>query len=119
MKSLQFCIFIIVFVASTAHGDDNDTDKIEYLLTSVGSSECVFIRNGNEHTSKDAEKHLRMKYRRGKRWATSTGSFISRIATKSSFSGKPYLMRCGEEEAGPTADWLRERLSEYPSTVRQ
>ncbi len=103
---------MIVLIVSTAHAGDDEAERIEYLLSSVGNSECVFIRNGTEHTAEDAEKHLRMKYRRGKKWVASTESFINRIATKSSFSGKLYRIRCGEQEAQPTAVWLRERLSE-------
>jgi len=74
----------------------------------------VFIRNGNEYTPEDAEKHLRMKYKRGKKRVTNAEAFINLIATKSSFSGKSYLIRCGEQAPQPTADWLRERLSGYP-----
>ncbi len=87
-------------------------DAIEYLLTAVGDSECVFIRNGKEHSAKDAEDHLRMKYRRGKRHVSSTETFIKRIATKSSMSGKKYMIRCKGMDAMPTAEWLEARLEE-------
>jgi len=114
----QICAFILVLTASSTRASDDDAEKIEYLLAYVRSSECVFIRNGNEHTPEDAEKHLRMKYERGKKRVTSAETFINLIATKSSFSGKPYRIRCGEQEPQLTTDWLRERLSGYPGTIR-
>ena len=87
--------------------------EIDYLLTAVGSSECTFIRNGNSHAAEDAEAHLRMKYKRGKRWASTTEKFIERLASKSSFSKKPYYIQCGEQEQVGSGEWLTQRLQEY------
>ena len=92
---------------------EDETQVIEHLLAAVGSSGCTFIRNGKEYPADDAEKHLRMKYRRGKRWAPTAEKFIDRIATKSSFSGKPYYIRCGDMAARPTSEWFREELANH------
>ncbi|MEM9208274.1 MAG: DUF5329 family protein [Pseudomonadota bacterium] len=99
--------------APTVASDDDAT--IEALLVAVGESACTFIRNGKEYSSTDAEDHLRMKYRRGKQWATDAETFIERIASKSSFSGKPYRIRCGNGAAELTSDWLAARLTEIES----
>ena len=99
-----------------AKADEESTVQIEYLLTSIAESGCVFIRNGMEHDAVAAESHLRMKYRRGKKWVTDAESFITRLATKSSFSGRPYRIRCPGEEAMATADWLNQKLSTYIET---
>ena len=87
--------------------------EIDYLLTAVGSSDCAFIRNGSRHEAEDAEAHLRMKYKRAKRWAPTTEKFIERLASKSSFSKKPYFIQCGEQEKVPSGNWLTQRLQEY------
>lgn len=112
MKFFLTAIAMLVLLASALQAAEADTEAIEYLLDAIGSSDCTFIRNGGEHSAADAEKHLRMKYRRGKKWVTDAESFISRIATRSSFSGKPYRIQCGDEEALSTADWLRATLAE-------
>jgi hypothetical protein len=91
--------------------------EIDYLLTTVGSSDCAFIRNGSRHDAEDAEAHLRMKYKRGKRWASTTEKFIERLASKSSFSKKPYFIQCGEQEQVPSGDWLTQRLQEYRNSA--
>ena len=87
--------------------------EIDYLLTAVGGSDCVFIRNGKRHDSADAEDHLRMKYRRGKRYAPTSEDFIERLASKSSMSKKPYQIDCPGEGPVPSSDWLTLRLAEF------
>ena len=54
-----------------------------------------------------------MKYRRGKRYASTTEKFIERLASKSSMSRKPYYIECPGDEAVPTgrvADGAAHRL---------
>ena len=87
-------------------------EEIEYLLLSVGDSGCEFIRNGKTHTAEDAEAHLRMKYRRGKRYAKTAELFIERLATASSLTNRPYEIAC-DGRIEHTADWLRARLDDF------
>ena len=89
--------------------------EIEFLLTAVGDSGCLFVRNGETYPSSDAEAHLRMKYRRGERYAPTAEKFIERLASGSSISKEPYLIRCGDEAPIPTGDWFFEQLREYRS----
>jgi len=98
--------------------DDAVPVEIDFLLKSVGSSDCTFIRNGERHESLAAEDHLRMKYRRGKRYATSGEEFIERLASKSSLSKKLYYIECEGDEKIPSGDWLMERLGEYRTVTK-
>lgn len=93
--------------------DDEVPAEIDYLLRAIGSSNCSFIRNGENYDSRSAEDHLRMKYRRGKRYAASSEDFIERLASKSYLSKKAYYIECEGEEKIPSGDWLLERLGEY------
>ncbi|MFT7286660.1 MAG: hypothetical protein ACI87W_000768 [Halieaceae bacterium] len=90
--------------------------EIEYLLSAIGNSGCTFIRNGSSHSPENAEAHLRKKYERGRKYASTAEKFIERLATASSWSKKPYTMRCVDEEATPTGDWLRRKLLNYRQT---
>ena len=92
---------------------DEAPAEIEYLLSTIGSSECTFIRNGERHDAQDAEAHLRLKYRRGKRYAPTSDQFIERLASKSSLSKKPYYIECESEERMAFGQWLMQRLNEY------
>ena len=94
-------------------GAENTQAEIQYLLNVVGESGCTFIRNGKEHDSADAESHMAMKYGRGKRWVNSAEQFIERIATQSSFSGKPYFIQCADQVPRPTGEWLAEQLDRH------
>ena len=87
--------------------------EIDYLLNTIGSSDCTFIRNGKRHNAQDAEAHLRIKYRRGKRYAPTSEKFIERLASKSSLSNKPYHIECESEERLAFGQWLMQRLDEY------
>ena len=77
--------------------------------TSSGESECEFNRNGSLHSAEAAAEHLELKYSRGKRYADSAEAFIERLASKSSWSGKPYQMIC-DGETQPAGDWLTATL---------
>jgi hypothetical protein len=91
----------------------NPETEIQYLLESVGQSNCIFIRNGESHAATEAESHLRMKYRRGKFWVDNSEQFIERIASKSSWSGKPYFIECPNSDRRPSGDWLLEKLTAH------
>lgn len=108
------CLFILPMLIAPMRVMANDAEvEIEYLLSSVGSSGCVFIRNGKSHNAEDAEDHLRMKYDNGRRYATTSEKFIERLASKSSLSRRAYYIDCEDEERLNSGDWFKQRLSEY------
>ena len=111
---MRFFAFVLLFclLPFAALADDAAPAEIDYLLSSVGSSDCTFIRNGERYDSRSAEDHLRMKYRRGKRYAQTSEKFIERLASNSYLSKKLYYIEC-EGEKMPSGDWLMKRLGEY------
>lgn len=93
--------------------------EIDYLLSTIGKSQCTFERNGKRYAAEEAEAHLRMKLKRGKRYATTTEHFIKRLASKSSMSNKLYFIDCDGYERKPSGEWLTEVLLDYRSSSRQ
>lgn len=87
--------------------------EIEVLIQAVASSGCEFERNGDRHEAAAAADHLRLKYRRGKRYATSAEKFIDRLASKSSFTGRQYLMLCPGEDEQTANAWLHAALNAH------
>jgi len=87
-------------------------EEISHLLQYIEKSECVLFRNGKEHTPAEALEHIRMKYEHVRKKVKAAEDFIEYAATKSSLSGKPYLVRCAEKER-PTGEWLREELVRF------
>ena len=112
MKQMIALSILLVFAPSIVRADQTAAE-IDYLLTTIGHSDCVFVRNGKEYDAEDAEAHLRMKYKRGKRYAPTTEKFIERLASKSSMSKKPYFIECTGDERVPSGQWLTQRLNEY------
>ena len=104
---------LLIGLVQSAAGADAVPAEIDYLLTTMGSSDCTFIRNGKEYDADDAEAHLRMKYRRGKRYAKTTEDFIDNLASRSSMSKKPYHIACDQQDTVESGAWLMQLLEEY------
>ena len=107
LAGMTVCLF------SPANGAGSAAEEINYLLQSVAQSNCAFFRNGKEHTSVEAEAHLRMKYERGRSYIDSAEQFIDRMASKSSLSGRTYFMQCSGQERQPSGQWLSEQLTDF------
>ncbi len=86
--------------------------EIQYLLQFVATSGCTFIRNGSDSNPADAADHLRLKFRRGKRYVKSAEQFIDRLASESSWTGKKYSVNC-QGETSETGPWLHRALEEH------
>jgi len=110
---LSLFIIVAVWLHSPALFAEDPDPEIDHLLEAIGDSDCVFIRNGTRHDAEKAEEHLRMKYNRGRRYATSAEAFIDRLASKSSMTRKLYMMECPGAEAEPSGDWLMRRLETF------
>ncbi|HSM31766.1 MAG TPA: DUF5329 domain-containing protein [Woeseiaceae bacterium] len=112
MRWISLVMALALLMPAVAIAGDAEVE-IEHLITTVGESGCTFIRNGSRHDAEDAASHMRLKYRRGKRYATTAELFIERLASKSSFTGKPYKIECPGSDAVPSGDWLMARLHEF------
>lgn len=90
----------------------DSSKEIARLFTLLESSKCEFNRNGAWYSAGEASAHLHRKYAylQKKRALTTTESFIERAATRSSVSGKPYLVRCGNAAPIPSKLWFSRKL---------
>ncbi|MEX3958056.1 DUF5329 domain-containing protein [Trinickia sp. EG282A] len=86
--------------------------EIMSLLNRVETSNCRFNRNGAWYSGKEAKAHLltKLHYLENRTTLTSTEQFIGLAASKSSISGKPYLVQCGDAPSLPSATWLTTQL---------
>ena len=91
--------------------------KIEALLTHLaGLSDTTFIRNGSTYDAKTAAKFLRKKWEANEKDIKTAADFITKAATASSTTGKPYLIRPKNAAEIPCADYLNDELKklEFP-----
>jgi hypothetical protein len=110
MRMPTLLVFLLLLPVPTAAVGMEE--EIAHLLLYVEASGCTFVRNGKEHTAAEGREHIAMKYDHVKKRVKSTEDFIKYAASKSSLSGKPYTVRCGDEEM-PTAGWLSAELARF------
>lgn len=93
----------------------SEREKIQALLNALESSKCTFIRNGTEYPAGKAREHLERKLSSaGGRIATAR-QFIKYIASGSSMTGAPYLVKLPDGRTIETSVWLHEKLKEIES----
>lgn len=87
--------------------------EIDALMSRMSASGCRFERNGSWHNALDAREHLMRKLayiERRPETLASAEQFIDVAASKSSFSGKPYRVKCGSAEPLASREWLNREL---------
>jgi hypothetical protein len=112
----RFYACLLFLLAATAFAAA-PRDEIESLLAYVGNLEgAVFIRNGSEHTPKEAAAHLRMKWEKQADKIRTAEDFITLCAAKSSISGQSYQIRFAEGTTRDSAEVLMRRLADIRRT---
>jgi hypothetical protein len=89
--------------------------EIEALIRAVAESGCIYTRNGTDHDAVEAADHLRLKYRRGKRYIDSAEQFIDRLASESSWTGRAYTITCDGTTLSSN-EWLHRELKALRDT---
>jgi len=103
-----------------AWADPRVHGEIVALLGVVEQGGCAFMRNGSWYSSADARKMLEHKLGEAMRapgGVTSTEQFIEDSASRSSMSGKPYMVRCAEAKPVESGHWLRVKLAEMRTSA--
>ena len=85
--------------------------RIDRLIEYVWARKDVrFIRNGSDYSCEDAAKFMRGKMNAMGEHVSSAEQFIDQIASKSSTSGQPYMIRFPDGKTTPVAQFLGEEL---------
>ena len=86
--------------------------EIEGLIAALGRSGCAFERNGEWYDGARARTHLGRKYDylRRRDPAGSAESFIERVASRSSTSGRAYHVRCPGKPVVSASAWFHRQL---------
>ena len=90
-------------------------EEIDHLFDYISHSSCEFNRNGSWYDMAAAKAHVNNKYEylkeRGQ--IDTAESFIDNAASKSSFSGKDYQVRCPGAQAVASGSWLKAELARF------
>jgi len=121
MKNVLLLIAVFCCSSSFAADMQADTEKeILHLLKYLEDSNCAFNRNDTWYSTYKAVKHIEKKYRyyMKKGRINSAEQFIDLAASRSSMSGKPYLVRCGDSGPVESSTWFIEELKRFRKTYQ-
>jgi len=112
---LKKLFLLISLLALSAFADT--ASEIAHLMDYVKKTECTYIRNGSEHNGVDAAAHIKKKYDyyndKGK--IHSAEDFIRLSASRSTMSGRKYMISCPCEAKVESGKWLLKELKQYRS----
>ena len=112
---MQKIIVSILLLLLGSPGYGATQDEIDHLLVFVETSNCVFIRNGNEYSGADAVSHINRKYKYFEDDIDSAEKFIQLSATKSTRTSQPYYIECPGTAKIQSSTWLLLELGRYRS----
>ncbi len=108
----RFLLPLLALVAGLpVFGAMSPNEEIEHLLKYMATLKgATFVRNGVSYSAAEAEAHLRQKWAFVGARITSADDFITFCATKSSISGRAYLIHYADGHEEPSALVLRSEL---------
>jgi hypothetical protein len=94
-----------------------EAQKIEALIQAVANLRgAVFLRNGTEHSPREAADHLRLKWRNAGTRVKTAPDFIRHCGSGSSMSGEAYRIRLQDGRTVLARDWLWAELKRIEGT---
>jgi hypothetical protein len=112
-KSALLGLVLAFTLLMTASAMATDTrEEIDHLLSFIAASPCTFIRNGVAYDGARAVDHIKDKYEHYREDVHSAEDFIALAASRSTLSGRPYLVTCGGVTE-PAADWIARELGAF------
>ena len=90
--------------------------EIDLLIDAIEQSDLIFIRNGIEYSTGEAAIHIRNKFEAVGPKVSTVDAFIDKVASRSSLSGKPYLVKTPDGRTIKASDWLRRKAKDLEKT---
>jgi len=112
LASLLFIVCLLLSNSLYSVVSDNTQDEINYLISHIESSKCIFNRNGTDYKGSKVVSHIKKKYDYFNEDIKITEDFIALSATKSEISGKKYTVRC-DDETEELGKWLLDALAKF------
>lgn len=125
MKARLRCTVALLLLAASAAARADATravemQKIESLISTVENlKDATFIRNGTEYDCKAAAKHMRTKWEFAGDRVKTARQFIRDLASSSSETGQPYLIRFKDGREIKSGDFLSAELDKLESPSSQ
>jgi hypothetical protein len=119
MKTSTIIVVTLLFLVAAAAPLDlwaaekpvTEREKIEALIKNLENlKDATFIRNNSEYGSKTAGRFLRGKWQKQEKEIKTAMDFIDKVASVSSTSGKPYVIRFKDSHEVKCGEYLKEEL---------
>ena len=89
----------------------DEHQRIQTLIQRVEKMTTMsFLRNGTAHTAAEAAQHMQAKYAHFKDRIATAEDFIDLCASRSEMSGKPYLVKMGNDAPVEASAFLTKEL---------
>jgi hypothetical protein len=112
--SAVLAILLLLVAVGVCARDLSEAARIQYLIASVEALEgAKFIRNGSEHDARAAADHLRLKLKAAGNKVKTAEDFIKFCASRSSITGKPYLIRLADGTTLESEVFFRNKLRTF------
>ncbi len=94
--------------------------RIEALIAHVrGLEGAKFVRNGSEYSAANAAEFLAKKWQAHEKDIHTPAEFIEQVATKSSTTGKPYVIRSKDGKETNCGPYLTEQLKKLEGAQKK
>jgi hypothetical protein len=113
LQRLLAMMAVALCAAGPAYATPSPSEQkvIETLIERVAAHKSMkFMRNGEEHDSAEAARHLRAKYDHFKKKIVTAEDFIRLCGTRSEVTKVPYKVRTANKGTRNSADFLHEEL---------
>jgi hypothetical protein len=115
LRAVGFLLIVLTIVdLGWAATPEVEHARIESAIVRVEKSGLIFIRNGSEYPSAQGAKHLRDKLMLAGSSVKTFDEFVEKIASKSSITGRPYMVKFPDGRTEEVAKWLREPPATQP-----
>ena len=92
--------------------------RINAMLDALAQKkDLIFVRNGDAHTCEEAVSHLRLKLGNTRNRINTAEQFIDKVASSSSITGKPYIVRIPGKSDENAQPYLYALIAETDKTV--
>ena len=118
---MPIAVLVTVLAVGAVYAEAPQTEpaKIEALIRHVESlADAKFVRNGTEYDCKTAGQFLRGKWKTQEASIKTAQDFIEKVASQSSTTGKPYLIKLKDGREVMSGEYLTAELKKLESTEK-
>ncbi len=121
MKKIVFVLLaLLMSLPAYAKLNAHQEARINAMLDALSQKEdLIFVRNGSEHNCEEAVSHLRLKLGNTRNRINTAEQFIDKVASSSSVSGKPYIVKIRGKQDENAKPYLHALIAETDKTLAQ